>query len=105
MRIYRPASFPETTEIRGDELTSVLETLNLREVLRPEGPAVGASCLETALDSWVFGGDSAGRQILENYKLLSWDGCGLSDEAAGDGGRGRGAWHYYLRDVPGRNRR
>ena len=37
-----------TTEIALHELASTLETLNLREVLHPEGLPVGAACLETA---------------------------------------------------------
>ena len=32
-----------------------METLNIREVLYAEGLPIGASCLETPLDSWVFG--------------------------------------------------
>src|SRR6476661_1533846 len=66
-----------TTELAPAELLSTLETLNIREVLHPEGYSAGASCLETPLDAWIFGGDYAGRHILENFKLHSLDGCGL----------------------------
>src|SRR5206468_1313022 len=69
-----------TTEIDNSELIPLLETLNVREVLHPENQSPGAPCLETALDSWIFGGDYAGRQILENFRLLSLDGCGLGDK-------------------------
>ncbi len=86
-----------TTEISVNDLTSTLETLNLREVLHPEGAPIGASCLETPLDSWVFGGDYAGRQILENFKLLSLDGCGLSDKPLATAAAG--AVLHYLRDT------
>ena len=86
-----------TTEIAAAELASTLETLNLREVLHPEGVPVGASCLETPLDSWVFGGDYAGRQILENFKLLSLDGCGLSDKPLATAAAG--AVLHYLRET------
>ncbi|HSU57679.1 MAG TPA: hypothetical protein VLI55_00080, partial [Bryobacteraceae bacterium] len=68
-----------TTEIATPELLPTVEALNIREVLHPEGHPAGASCLETPLDSWIFGGDYAGRQILENFRLLSLDGCGLGD--------------------------
>jgi len=86
-----------TTEISLSELASTLETLNLREVLHPEGLPVGASCLETPLDNWVFGGDYAGRQILENFKLLSLDGCGLSDKPLATAAAG--AVLHYLRET------
>jgi DNA mismatch repair protein MutS len=86
-----------TTEISLSELASTLETLNLREILHPEGLPVGASCLETPLDNWVFGGDYAGRQILENFKLLSLDGCGLSDKPLATAAAG--AVLHYLRET------
>jgi DNA mismatch repair protein MutS len=86
-----------TTEISLGELASTLETLNLREVLHPEGLPVGASCLETPLDNWVFGGDYAGRQILENFKLLSLDGCALSDKPLATAAAG--AVLHYLRET------
>jgi len=86
-----------TTEIPLADLSSTLETLNLREVLHPEGQPIGAGCLETSLDSWVFGGDYAGRQILENFKLLSLDGCGLSDKPLATAAAG--AVLHYLRET------
>ena len=57
----------------------------------------GASCLETPLDAWVFGRDYAGRQILENFKLLSLDGCGLADKPLATAAAG--AVLHYLRDT------
>jgi DNA mismatch repair protein MutS len=86
-----------TTEISLSELASTMETLNLREVLHPEGLPLGATCLETPLDGWVFGGDYAGRQILENFKLLSLDGCGLSDKPLATAAAG--AVLHYLRET------
>ena len=86
-----------TTEIAAGELPSTLETLSLREVLHPEGVPVGAACLETPLDSWVFGGDYAGRQILENFKLLSLEGCGLADKPLATAAAG--AVLHYLRET------
>jgi len=86
-----------TTELRNEELLPSLETLTIREVLHPEGQPVGASCLETPLDAWVFGGDYAGRQILENFRLLSLDGCGLADKSLAVAAAG--AVLHYLRET------
>ena len=86
-----------TTEIAAADLASTLETLNLREVLHPEGAPVGAPCLETPLETWIFGGDYAGRQVLENFKLLSLDGCGLSDKPLATAAAG--AVLHYLRET------
>jgi DNA mismatch repair protein MutS len=86
-----------STELATDELIPAIETLNIREVLHAEGQALGAPCLETPLDSWVFGGDYAGRQILENFKLLSLDGCGLSDKPLA--AASAGAVLHYLRET------
>jgi DNA mismatch repair protein MutS len=86
-----------TTEFATDELPAMLETLNVREVLHPEGQPAGAACLETALEPWVFGGDYAGRQILETFRLLSLDGCGLTDKFLATAAAG--AVLYYLRET------
>ncbi len=86
-----------TTEVAAAELLPSLEALSVREVLHPEGHAVGAPCLETPLDSWVFGGDYAGRQILENFRLLSLDGCGLGDRPLATAAAG--AVLHYLRET------
>jgi len=86
-----------TTELAPAELLSTLETLNIREVLHPEGYSAGASCLETPLDAWIFGGDYAGRQILENFKLHSLDGCGLGDKPLATAAAG--AVLHYLRET------
>ncbi|MBV8552588.1 MAG: DNA mismatch repair protein MutS [Acidobacteriaceae bacterium] len=86
-----------TTELPSDELIPTIETLNIREVLHPDGLRVGAQCLETSLDAWVFGGDYAGRQILENFRLLSLDGCGLTDKPLAVSAAG--AVLHYLRET------
>jgi DNA mismatch repair protein MutS len=86
-----------TTELEAAELLPALQTLNVREVLHPEGFPVGAPCLETPLDPWVFGGDYAGRQILENFRLLSLDGCGLGDKPLAVSAAG--AVLHYLRET------
>ncbi|HEX4231743.1 MAG TPA: DNA mismatch repair protein MutS [Bryobacteraceae bacterium] len=86
-----------TTELETSELTAALESLSVREVLHPEGDPVGASCLETPLETWVFGGDYAGRQVLEMFRLLSLDGCGLGDRPLATAAAG--AVIHYLRDT------
>ena len=86
-----------STELPVDELIPTIETLNIREVLHAENQPVGAACLETALDGWVFGADYAGRQILENFKLLSLDGCGLADRPLATAAAG--AVLHYLRET------
>jgi DNA mismatch repair protein MutS len=85
------------TELASDELIPTIETLNIREVLHPEGASIGVQVLETPLDDWVFGGDYAGRQILENFRLLSLDGCGLADRPLAVAAAG--AVVHYLRDT------
>ncbi len=86
-----------TTELDAADVTATLETLNVREVLHPEGYGVGGACLETALDGWVFGGDYAARQILESFRLHSLDGCGLGDKPLA--AAAAGAILYYLRET------
>jgi DNA mismatch repair protein MutS len=86
-----------TIEIEASESVPALETLNVREVLHAEGHPLGAPCLETLLDAWVFGGDYAGRLILETFGLLSLDGCGLGDKPLA--AAAAGAVLHYLRDT------
>jgi DNA mismatch repair protein MutS len=86
-----------TTELPNEELLPALETLNVREVLHSEGQPAGASCLETSLDPWIFGADYAGRQILESFRLLSLDGCGLGDKPLAVAAAG--AVLHYLRET------
>ena len=86
-----------STELPLDELVPAIETLNVREVLHPDGLPVGANCLETPLDGWVFGGNYAGRQVLDAFRLLSLDGCGLTDKPLATAAAG--AVLHYLRDT------
>ncbi|MDQ2840216.1 MAG: DNA mismatch repair protein MutS, partial [Acidobacteriota bacterium] len=88
---FRATELPET------DLLSALEALNIREVLHPEGFPIGCSCLETALEPWIFGGDYAGRQVLETFRLLSLDGCGLGDKPLA--AAAAGAVIHYLRET------
>lgn len=85
------------TEMEISELAAALETLNVREVLHPENRAIEAQCLRTPLEDWVFGGDYAGRQLLETFRLLSLDGCGLGDKPLATSAAG--AVLHYLRDT------
>jgi DNA mismatch repair protein MutS len=85
------------TELELDELIPALEALNIREVLHPDGRPAGAACLETPLEPWVFSGDYAGRQIIENFRMLSLGGCGLDDKPLAVAAAG--AVLHYLRDT------
>ncbi len=85
------------TELDAGELVPTLETLNVREVLYPDPHPVGASCLETPLDSWVFGADYANRQILDVFRLLSLEGCGLEGKPLA--ASAAGAILHYLRET------
>jgi DNA mismatch repair protein MutS len=87
----------QTTELFNDEVVPTLETLNVREVVHPDDRPVGAPCLETPVSSWVFGPDYAGRQILEHFRLLSLDGCGLANKPLATAAAG--AVLHYLRDT------
>ncbi len=91
-----------TTEMETSELAPTLETLNVREVLHPEGRSVfgaggSTACLETPLDPWVFGADYSGRALLEHFRLLSLDGCGLGDRPLATAAAG--AALHYVRDT------
>jgi len=86
-----------STELDAEELVAALETLNIREVLHAENRPLDVQCLQTPLEEWVFGGDYAGRQILETFRLLSLDGCGLGDKPLAVAAAG--AVLHYLRDT------
>ena len=86
-----------TTEMDTGEVLQMIEALSIREVLHPENEEPGARCLETSLEPWVFGGDAAGRLILETFRLLSLDGCGLGDKPLVVSAAG--AVLHYLRET------
>ncbi len=86
-----------TTEILPNELLPTLDSLNIREVLYPQGFPLTCNCLETPLEPWIFGGDYAGRQVLETFRLLSLDGCGLGDKPLA--AAAAGAVVHYLRET------
>jgi DNA mismatch repair protein MutS len=85
------------TELDASEVGPMLEALNVREVLHPDGIPPGVPCLRTSLEPWVFGGDYAGRQILDTFRLLSLDGCGLADKPLA--AAAAGAVVHYLRET------
>src|SRR5947209_7957201 len=85
------------TELESAELVPTLESLNVREVVHAEGEPPSARCLETPVEPWFFAGDYAGRLILENFRLLSLDGCGLGNHSLATSAAG--ALLQYLRDT------
>ncbi len=85
------------TEMCSEDIPAAVETLNVRELLHPEGLALGVPCLETSLEPWVFGADYAGRQILETFRLHSLDGCGLGDKPLA--AAAAGALVHYLHET------
>jgi DNA mismatch repair protein MutS len=85
------------TELANSEVLASLETLNVREVIHPEDRPTGAACLETPVSTWIFGADYAGRQVLEHFRLLSLDGCGLGGKPLATSAAG--AVLHYLRET------
>ena len=85
------------TEIDAGETPSLLESLNVREVLLDEKSAVNSECLQTRLDSWVFDYDYADRSLRDHFRLLSLDGCGLGGKTLATSAAG--AVLHYLRDT------
>ncbi len=84
------------TEMAAGEVPAALESLGAREVLAAESapPLPG---FRTAMEDWIFSPDHASRSLLEHFRLLTLDGCGL-------GGRrlavaAAGAVLHYLRDT------
>ena len=84
------------TEIESAEVNAVLENLAAREVLAPEAsdPLPG---FRTNLDEWVFGFDHADRNLREQFKLLTLDGCGLAGKPLAVSAAG--AILHYLRET------
>jgi DNA mismatch repair protein MutS len=91
------------TEIAVKDLAPALETMSVRELLIPEDQNLSdiegaeAGCLETRLEPWVFGGEYAGRQLVEHFRLLSLDGCGLNEKLLATSAAG--AALHYLRET------
>jgi len=86
-----------STEIDLAETGPALENLNAREVLVPAGTVLEGPGLRTEAESWVFGFDYAQRALLDHFKLLALEGCGLEGKPLAVGAAG--AILHYLRDT------
>lgn len=87
-----------TTEVDLADIPAALENLNAREVLAPaEATRLDVACLQTGLEGWVFSFDYAQRNLLDHFKLLALDGCGLEGKPLAVGAAG--AILHYLRDT------
>ena len=84
------------TEMDEHEVTPMLETLSVKEVLQaPGAPAVPG--VRTELEGWIFDRDYGERLLKEHFQLLSLDGTGFGDKALAVGVAG--AVLHYLRDT------
>jgi DNA mismatch repair protein MutS len=84
------------TEIDVADVNATLENLNVREVLAAES-VTGLPGVRTVIDDWVFGSDHAERGLREHFRLLTLDGCGLSDRPLAVSAAG--AILHYLRET------
>jgi DNA mismatch repair protein MutS len=84
------------TEIDVADVNATLENLNVREVLAAES-VTGLPGVRTVIDDWVFGIDHAERGLREHFRLLTLDGCGLSDRPLAVSAAG--AILHYLRET------
>jgi DNA mismatch repair protein MutS len=84
------------TEIDTADVNATLENLNVREVLAAES-VTGLPGVRTVIDDWVFGMDHAERGLREHFRLLTLDGCGLSDRPLAVSAAG--AILHYLRET------
>jgi DNA mismatch repair protein MutS len=92
------------TEVAGDDVAGALEQLAVREALFPGALPLltreenaGPRFVRTEMEDWVFSPDYATRTLLDHFKLLSLDGCGLGNRPAAVGAAG--AILHYLRDT------
>lgn len=85
------------TEVDAGEASALLESLNVRELLLDEKSDVPLDCLQTRIDSWIFDYNYAERALLEHFRLLSLDGCGLAGKPLATSAAG--AVLHYLRDT------
>jgi len=84
------------TEIDLADVNATLENLNVREVLAAESVS-GLPGVRTVVDDWVFDIDHAERGLREHFRLLTLDGCGLSDRPLAVSAAG--AILHYLRET------
>ncbi len=86
------------TELDAAELPAALDQLGAREVLCPPDVAPpGNGRLRTELEPWIFGYDHAERSLLDHYRLLTLDGCGLGDRRLAVGAAA--AILHYLKET------
>jgi DNA mismatch repair protein MutS len=87
----------KVTELELDEVPAAIENLNARELLTPGSLRLRVQCLQTEVETWVASFDYAERALLDHFKLLALDGCGLEGKPLGVGAAG--AVLHYLRDT------
>ncbi len=96
------------TEVDPAELPSLLESLNVKEVLsaaaapKDKEPSLFPQAesrrwIITEQEDWIFTPDYADRILREHFRLLSLDGCGLAGYPAAIGAAG--AILHYLKDT------
>ena len=85
------------TELELVEVPAAIENLNARELLVPGPARFAVQCLQTENEAWIFSFDYAERALLDHFKLLSLDGCGLAGKPLAVGAAG--AVLHYLRDT------
>ena len=86
------------TEMETSEVAAAIENLNAREVLVAGSARLQqVQALQTEVEAWVMSFDYAERALLDHFKLLALDGCGLEGKPLGVGAAG--ALLHYLRDT------
>jgi DNA mismatch repair protein MutS len=85
------------TELDSSEVPALLESLNTREVLLDQKAQISAECLQTRLEDWIFAYDYSERELREQFRLLSLDGCGLAGKPLAVAAAG--AVLHYLRET------
>lgn len=86
------------TEMETAEVAAAIENLNAREVLVAGSTRLQhVQALQTEVEAWVMSFDYAERALLDHFKLLALDGCGLDGKPLGVGAAG--ALLHYLRDT------
>jgi DNA mismatch repair protein MutS len=89
------------TEVDSSEVTAALEQVGAREVLVPAGlllaPSPASGPLRTEVDAWAFTRDHAEQALLDHFKLLTLDGCGLAGRSLAVAAAG--AILHYLKET------
>ena len=85
------------TELDLADVSAAIENLNARETLVAAESRFQPPYLRTDVESWVFSYDYAQRNLLDHFRLLSLDGCGLEGKPLAVGAAG--AILHYLRDT------